>query len=236
MSRDQEAAASAQNIYDARKFVSTNFLINQQEAGLANPPEYDNPATTAVDESTDGRRLTTVTERPTTRVSTGPSTSIPVEHGYCSDRFANFSNPFCQRWDAGWDFEEAVQYQINRFDRDYIFSHFRRDRLGEMFGNPRAYVARLQARRLFHMTNMFRYYLFTRRSAFEADLYEDWAEAAYRGVNFLERVLQAPEPGRYCLDETATSIASTRARATCNAGVRCSARLRRWLSPAELLE
>ncbi|MEO1334305.1 MAG: hypothetical protein AAFV29_01620, partial [Myxococcota bacterium] len=124
----------------------------------------------------------------------------PVQHGYCSDRFASFSNPFCQRWDAGWDFEESVQYQINRFDRDYVFNHFRRDRLGFTFGDPRQYMQSLQARRLFPMTNMFRYYLFTRRSAFEADLYQDWAEAAYRGVNFLERVLQAPEPGRYCLN------------------------------------
>ena len=114
--------------------------------------------------------------------------------------YADFSNPFCQRFDTGWDFEEAIQYHINRFDRDYVFNHFRRDRLGNTWGDPRRYVSRLQGQRLFHMTNMFRYYLFTRQSAFEADLYEDWAEAAYRGVNFLERVLQAPEPGRYCLD------------------------------------
>ena len=195
---------AAENIYEARKFVSTNYLINQQKQVLANPPEYDNPATSNIDESDDNQD-NDGDGKADDKGYDWSRYQYPVEHGYCSDRYASFSNPFCQRWDAGWDFEEAVQYQINRVDRDYIFNHFRRDRFGMQWGNPRTYVARLQARRLFHMTNMFRYYLFTRRSAFEADQYEDWAEAAYRGVNFLERVLQAPEPGRYCLN-TATNI------------------------------
>ncbi len=189
----------AENIYEARKFVSTGFLINQRKDVLANPPEYDNPATTTIDESddnvdSDGDGVTD------DKGFDWSQYQYPVKHAYCSDFYAGRSVPSCQPWDAGWDFEEAVQHQITQFDREYIFTHFRRDRLGETFGNPRTYIARLQARRLFHMTNVFRYYLYTRSSAFQADLYEDWAEAAYRGVNFLDRVLQAPEPGRYCLD------------------------------------
>jgi hypothetical protein len=58
----------------------------------------------------------------------------------------------------------------------------------------------LQARRFFHMTNVFRYYLFVRRTTFLAPRFDDWKEAAYRGINFLERVLQTPDPGRYCLN------------------------------------
>ena len=190
----------ARQLNTARKYVSTNFLINQQRNVIANPPEYDNPATT-VDETADG--LDSDGDGLADDKGYDWATyQYPVEHGYCSDIYANFSNPFCQRFDAGWDFEEAVQYHINRFDRDYVFNHFRRDRLGT-WGDPRTYVSRLQAVRLFHMTNVFRYSLFTRQSAFEADLYEDWAEAAYRGINFMERVLQAPEPGRYCLDTDA---------------------------------
>ncbi|MEO1229529.1 MAG: hypothetical protein AAFZ18_11530, partial [Myxococcota bacterium] len=61
------------------------------------------------------------------------------------------------------------------------------------------YMARLMARRFFHMSNVYRYYLFTRQSAFRAPRYEDWEEAMYEGINFLERVIQAPEPGTYCL-------------------------------------
>ncbi len=186
------------NLNGARKFVSTDFLVRQQRDVLLSLPEYDD-LSTGIDESADGVD------------SDGDgivddkgfdwsSYQYPVRHAYCSDLYADFANPFCQRFDTGWDFEEAIQNHINRFDRDYVFNHFRRDRLKDTWGDPRQYVSRLQGRRLFHMTNMFRYYLFTRRSAFEADLYEDWAEAAYRGVNFLERVLQAPEPGRYCLD------------------------------------
>jgi hypothetical protein len=85
-----------------------------------------------------------------------------------------------------------------------VFDHFRRDQLSG-WGNPRGYMSRLQSRRFFHMTNVFRYYLFVRRTALEAPSYDDWREAAYRGLNFLERVLQTPEPGRYCLN-TATNI------------------------------
>jgi hypothetical protein len=88
-----------------------------------------------------------------------------------------------------------------RYDRDYVFDHFRRDR-SPPWGSGRGYIARLESRRFFHMTNVYRYYLYTRRTAFEAPLFKDWASAAYKGLNFLERVLQTPEPGRYCLDTT----------------------------------
>lgn len=189
----------ARNIYDARKFVSTNFLIQQQKEVLANTPEYDLAETANVDESNDN----VDSDNDGVIDDKGfnyAQYQFPIRHGYCSDRYASFENPFCQRWDAGWDFEESTQNHIMRFDRDYVFNHFRRDRFAT-WGNPRTYMARVTARRLFHMTNVFRYYLFTRRSAFDADIFDDYAEAAYRGVNFLERIIQAPEPGRYCLDE-----------------------------------
>src|SRR5262249_50612614 len=119
----------------------------------------------------------------------------PVQYAYCSDFYAGFSNPRCQRWDTGWNFTEATENHIMRYDRDYVFDHFRRDR-SPPWGSGRGYIARLESRRFFHMTNVYRYYLYTRRTAFEAPLFKDWAAAAYKGLNFLERVLQTPEPGR----------------------------------------
>ena len=80
-------------------------------------------------------------------------------------------------------------------------SNFRRDRFSVSgWYNPAYYVYRLESRRLFHMTNVFRFYLYTRRTVFEADLFDNWAEASYRGLN--ERMIQTPEPGTYCLNTT----------------------------------
>jgi hypothetical protein len=199
---------NAQNVYGARKMVAVEDLIKQRFEVLTNPPEYDDVATDTVDESTDsvdndGDGI--VDDKSGLVYPDGSygwsKYQYTVDYAYCSDLFANYSIPSCQRWDAGWDFEEATDNHINRWDRDYVFDHFRRDRLAG-WGNPRSYIARLQGRRFFHMTNVFRYYLFVRRTAFEAPRFDDWREAAYKGLNFLERVLQTPEPGRYCLDAT----------------------------------
>lgn len=175
-------------------------LMAQKIESLLDTPEYDIPGTTddesenCLDDDGDGivddkgfnwaEQLTT------------------VEYDYCSDYYAGYSNPRCQRWDTGWDFLESTEAHINAYDRDYVFDHFRRDRTG--WGNGRSYMARLESRRLFHMSNVFRYYLYTRRSAFEAPLYKDWAQAAFKGLNLLERILQTPEPGRYCLNNAGT--------------------------------
>ncbi len=132
------------------------------------------------------------------RITTWEGVLHPVPYEYCSDLYANFSNPFCQRWDTGWTFTEAVQSHADKFDRDYVFNNFRRDSMSP-WGNAGAYMQRLMARTMFHMTNVYRYYLFTRGSAFQAPRYLDWAEASYRGLNFLERVIQTPEPGTHCL-------------------------------------
>jgi hypothetical protein len=190
---------NAANVAGARKLMRVDDFISQEIEVIRQTPEYDDPATpedeskNGMDEDEDGFI--------DDKGFDYSQYAHPVQYAYCSDRYANFSNPFCQRWDAGWDFEESAQNYINRFDRDYIFDHYRRDGLVLPGGvNPMGYWQRLIGRTLIPLTRMFRYYLFTRRSAFEADLYEDWAEAAYRGINFLERIIQAPEPGTYCLD------------------------------------
>lgn len=198
MGEVQNLPQNAANVYGARKTIGVPELLAQRIESITNTPEYDDPATN-IDESTDGLDQDG-DGIPDDKGFNWSGYDYTVDYGYCSDIYAGFSNPFCQRWDAGWDFEQAASYHINRFDRDYVFAHFRRDKLAP-WTNPWAYMARLQARRLIPLTAMYRYYLFTRRSAFEAPQYEDWAEAAFRGVNFLERVVQSPNPGSYCLDQ-----------------------------------
>jgi hypothetical protein len=193
---------NAQNVYGARRYANTDDLITQRIEVLTNPPEYDDVGTANVDESKDGQDE----DNDGLADDKGfewQQYQYGVDYKYCSDLYANFSIPSCQRWDTGWDFTEATENHVNRWDRDYVFDHFRRDQLAG-WGSPRGYMARLQSRRFFHMTNVFRYYLFVRRTAFEAPAFEDWRDAAYKGLNFLERVLQTPEPGRYCLNQAGT--------------------------------
>lgn len=229
MAKIQELPPDTQHILNSRKMIKVSDLIAQKIEVMDNPPEYDDPAT-AVDEAKDGldNDLCRPGETPNENGVCPDGVAddkgfdysqyyTQVPYGYCSDLYANFSNPFCQRWDTGWDFLESTQAHINRWDRDYIFDHFRRDAFSPTgWGNPRAYMARLLSRRFFHMTNVFRYYLYTRRSLFEAPRYDDWQEAAYAGLNFLERVIQDPEPGTYCLDTASNKYVPKIDAGTCN--------------------
>lgn len=186
------------NIYTARIPIPASRLISQEIATLLNPPEYDDPSTD-LNEAEDGLD--------------DDGDGIPDDIGYdwnnymhrvpydfCPDSYAGYA-PGCQRWDTGADFLESVNHHIDAYDRDYIFNNFRRDRFsGSGWYSPQSYMYSLESRRLFHMTNVFRYYLFTRRTVFEAPLFSKWAEATYAGLNFLERIIQTPEPGSYCLD------------------------------------
>jgi hypothetical protein len=187
---------AVKNLYDARKTVPVDTVINQQVQMLLTPPDFQNPDAPV----------------PESQLSKGFPWSQylwQVSYMYCSDLFAQFSDPRCQLWDSGWDFNEITSNHIMRYERDYVFSNFRRDRgtcpqggacLTGQFPTPRAYMARLESRRLWHLVNVYRFYLYTRRSAVVAPVLDDWANAAYKGLNELESILQTPEPGRYCLN------------------------------------
>lgn len=172
---EDDFKVKANNIYDARMVVGAETLLQQKKSILALTQDRS-------------------------KLSTFPwaETLTEVPYKYCTDTSAGYSWPFCQRWDAGWDLAEQVQNHVQRFDRDYLFSHFRRDKLSG-WGNPNGYMQSLFSRRLRHMSNVFRYYMWTRSSNLSVGRNRDFAESTYIGLNFLERVLQSPEPGRYCL-------------------------------------
>lgn len=231
ISQIESLPAKPENIHGARMLVRMEDLINQQRSIILNTPEWDDPATTE-DESrngrdddgdgiaddsgfgcedeawldSDGNQLTDNEGNPLRRRKPGTCYEDAfhrVEYEFCPDEYAGF-NPGCQPWDHGADFEEQIDYIINRYESNYLFDYFRRDRVN--YGNPRTHMARLEARTFFHMVNAFRYYLFYRRSALaDTPVVQKWLNAAFKGVNFLERIIQTPEPGRYCLN-TATNI------------------------------
>jgi len=192
--------SNPQNIYEARMLMPVSEMIQQERAVLANQPERDDPLT-------DENEFTNGTDDDNDGVIDDKGYDWgqfvhQVQYEYCSDIFAGFSNPFCQRWDGGWDFEEQIQNHVLKYDRDFIFDHFRRDRSPWYgWGNPNVYLSRLLARRFKPMTDVFQYFLFTRESRLDSTRLEDWREAAVKGLNFLERVLTTPDVGRYCLGD-----------------------------------
>ncbi len=194
----QKLEPHPENVFGARMLASFDDLVAQEKATILNHPEYDDPSTTA-DESADGVDQDGDSV-PDDRGVDYATYLHRVPYEFCPDEYAGYS-PGCQLWDTGANFLEGVDAHITAYDRDYIFDGFRRDRYASAgWGNPRSYMANLQSRRLFHMTNVFRYYLYSRNTPLNAPLFDQWAEAAYHGANFLERMLQAPEPGNYCLD------------------------------------
>jgi uncharacterized protein DUF4953 len=201
---DKAAALTrgAKNVFDARKPVPVKQIIDQRREVYLNPPEFIDPSNPP-------------TTEPQNKGYSWSKYLYQVDYAYCSDLYAQFSNPRCQLWDAGWNFTEATDNHVMRYDRDYVFDHFRRDRAN--WGSPAGYMARLESRRLFHLVNVYRYYLYTRRTAFDAPLFKDWAAAAYKGLNALERILQTPEPGRYCLDQATSTyeLDPTGAQSSC---------------------
>ena len=183
-------------VFGARTLRTVEDLIDQELALLTDFPEYDDPST-AADESRDGLDSDNDGRVDDKGFSWGDYL-YQVDYGYCSDRYAGFSDPRCQRWDTGWDFLEMVQSHAARYEREYVFDHFRRDRTS--WYNPFGYMTNLIATRLRPMANVYRFYLFTEfLSSFDAPLYEDWEEATLQGINFMERIIQTPEPGTYCL-------------------------------------
>lgn len=199
---------TANYLYSARSMVPMNTIIEQETRAFLNRAEDDDPNTTCLRDGT-GCEDRDGVDNDFDGILDDKGVNWSeylhrVPYAYCSDRYAGFSNPRCQRWDAGWDFLEAMQQHANRYDRDYVFRNFRRDRFAQDWlgwGNTRSYLFRLLSRRFRPMANTFQYYVYTRGSFLELPVFQDYAEAAYEGVNFLERVIQTPEPGRYCLNE-----------------------------------
>ncbi len=120
-----------------------------------------------------------------------------VPYKYCSDAYASGGNITCNRWDMGASAEEIVDNAAELYESYYVFNSFRGDKINF---SPSSYMARLYQRTYQPMLAPFRYLYYYRRSSLKIwPIMEDYAAAAYKGINFFGRVLQTVEPGRYCL-------------------------------------
>ena len=133
-----------------------------------------------------------------------PDGSLPlveVPYSFCSDAYAWGGNLSCNRWDKGTTSEEIVQNAQEMYDFYYPFRSFRGDRNWYYGGSLiNGYLGRLYERTYQPMLTAFRYFYYYRRSTASIwPLIRDWSAASYKGMNFFGRILQTPEPGRYCL-------------------------------------
>jgi hypothetical protein len=133
-----------------------------------------------------------------------PDGSLPlveVPYSFCLDAYVWGGNLSCNRWDKGTTSEEIVQNVQEMYDFYYPFRSFRGDRNWSYGGSLiNGYLGRLYERTYQPMLTAFRYFYYYRRSTASIwPLIRDWSAASYIGMNFFGRILQTPEPGRYCL-------------------------------------
>ncbi|MBI5494890.1 MAG: zinc-dependent metalloprotease [Deltaproteobacteria bacterium] len=148
---------------------------------------------------------------------------VPVPYQFCSDAYAWGGNLTCNRYDMGANIQEIVHHSAEMYDSYYLFNNFRRDRFffmgGPMTFDVGAYMERLYSRTYQPMLNAFRYYFYYRRSQLIMyPLVQDWATAAFEGLNFFSSVIAKPNPGKYCL-KLGTYVPRSESPGTCDSPV-----------------
>lgn len=144
---------------------------------------------------------------------------------FCSDEQADL-NPDCLRYDQGADAYETVQSVADSYWSYYIFTNFRRQRLGF---SPSAVATRIhdryfekfaRANQIYALYRPIMDEIFTGQPGYDTFWTRQDGMGAYTlavgvGMNTLTRVLTAPEPGAYA---NATRPDGTTARTRTGAG------------------
>jgi len=132
---------------------------------------------------------------------------VVVPYRFCSDEQADLS-PGCYRYDAGADAYESVQSVIDSYWNYYIFSNFRRGRIGFNVGSSANRTLDRYFRKLQRANQTYALYRGVYQDVFgDADGYEEfWTNergmggytlAVASSYQALMRVITAPEPGSY---------------------------------------
>jgi hypothetical protein len=129
-----------------------------------------------------------------------------VPYMFCSDEQADL-NPDCLRYDMGADAYETVQSVIDSYWNYYIFTNYRRERLGF---SPETVADRVHGRYFEKIQRANQIYALYRSVFSEAlgistedrfwtrpDGMGSWTVAVGAGFQLLTRVVTAPEPGTY---------------------------------------
>ena len=144
---------------------------------------------------------------------------VEVPYRFCSDEYEGALS-WCNAWDDGADAYEIVRNASDAYENYYIFNSFARDARGM---EPWYHTDRVYFRYFVHPQLQYQHWVFDADE--EETFYEDlraadaasWgvedvpfneaidgglagAQASRVGLNFLARVVQAPEPGAYYND------------------------------------
>jgi hypothetical protein len=134
---------------------------------------------------------------------TRPATWVPIYYRYCEDfRAGTRSLPWCNTFDEGDTFREIVRNSAEAYERNYIFSAFRRYRRNFDISN---YINGL-LRYLFPLINIQQNMLYRYESDAEFRTQEgafgfyDQFLATADSLNFMARILGSPGVGSYTWD------------------------------------
>ncbi len=121
-----------------------------------------------------------------------------VPYEFCTDQFRGGINVKCQVWDKGVSMTEIVQNYKKMYDYYHLITAYQRDRSSDFVNQ---WPSILYGRTLERVLNTYQWFYFFRRGfARVFPFVQDYASAAHVGLNFINEILQAPEPGRYCLE------------------------------------
>lgn len=115
-----------------------------------------------------------------------------VPYAYCEHAYLFRSR--CKMFDQGATNQEVVRNSINRYWSYYFFNNFRRGRMEGPFIN--GFFSR-QSGLLDDLTYAVRYYVYGNQGS---AIGRDYLAAALEALNFINKVMGTPTPGRHCLD------------------------------------
>jgi len=136
----------------------------------------------------------------------------PLTYRFCSDRRADATLPWCNRFDEGDSFREMVRNVTESYDRSYIFSAFRRYDRGFSIGG---YQSSLMGRRLQILRNITDNLLYRITALPDLPAEEgpfgvyDQFLASIDVLNFYGRVLAQPQIGTYSYRASTESYVRT---------------------------
>ncbi len=124
----------------------------------------------------------------------GVTFNVPrdVPYAYCEHAYLFRSR--CKMFDQGATNLEVVRNSINRYWNYYFFNNFRRGRMESGFVN--GFFGR-QSGLLDDLTYALRYYVYGNQNS---AIGQDYLAAALESLNFINKVMGTPTPGRHCLD------------------------------------
>ncbi len=119
---------------------------------------------------------------------------------FCSDELVG-QTPYCTRFDSGSNPRQMVENMIRRYDGNYPLRNWNRGRRYYRLSSGYFYrmISQFSIISLFYQNWIYR--VINERGYQGSQDYFDQLAAVQRGLSFVNRVIQTPDPGRHILDK-----------------------------------